>query len=90
MEKRISVPTINQKALQQIKGLSISFVLLFSLIIIMVFFIVATINIGSKVQTLKNNLSSLNARIDDYSTKIQSVNTELEFYKESLILMEEN
>jgi cell division protein FtsL len=90
MEKRISVPTINQKALQQIKGLSMSFVLLFSLIIIMVFFIVATINIGSKVQTLKNNLSSLNARIDDYSTKIQSVNTELEFYKESLILMEEN
>ncbi|KAF2955758.1 hypothetical protein [Marinitoga sp. 38H-ov] len=90
MEKRILIPTINQKALHQVEGISMSFVILISLIVIMAFFITTTINLGSKVQTLKSNLSSMNLRISDYNTRINAVNTELEFYKESLILMEEN
>ncbi|KLO23245.1 hypothetical protein X275_03310 [Marinitoga sp. 1197] len=90
MEKRLKFfPAIKQRTAAQIKSISVSFVVISFLAILMVGFIVATLNFGNRIQTLKNNVSSLNSRISDYHTKIQTVTTELEFYKQTLIIMEE-
>ncbi|KLO24517.1 MULTISPECIES: hypothetical protein [unclassified Marinitoga] len=90
MEKRLKFfPAINQRTVKQIKSISVSFVVISFLVILMIGFIIATLNFGNRIQTLKNNVSSMNSRILDYHTKIQTVNTELEFYKQALIIMEE-
>ncbi|WGS64092.1 hypothetical protein [Marinitoga aeolica] len=91
MEKRLKfLPAINQKTLQKAKGLSMTFVIFSFLIIMMIGFIVATLNFGNRIQTLKNNVSILNSQISDYHTRIQTVNTELDFYKQALLVMEED
>ncbi|WP_129408754.1 hypothetical protein [Marinitoga lauensis] len=91
MEKRLKfLPAINDRTLQRTKKLSITFVIFSFLIIMMIGFIVATLNFGSRIQTLKNNVSVLNSQISDYHTRIQTVNTELNFYKQALLVMEED
>ncbi|GAB6188566.1 hypothetical protein JCM30566_03050 [Marinitoga arctica] len=91
MEKRLKIlPIMNQQTLSRVKGISVTFVIFSLLIIVLIGFIIATLNIGSKIQTLKNNVSALDTRISDINTKIQTVSTEVEFFKQALIIMEED
>lgn len=91
MEKRLKILSpINQRTLNRVKGISINFIMFSFLLIAMIGFIIATLNFGSKIQTLKNNVSALNARISDYNTKIQTVSTEVEFFRQALDVMEED
>ncbi|SHE28533.1 hypothetical protein SAMN02745164_00128 [Marinitoga hydrogenitolerans DSM 16785] len=91
MEKQLKFfPGVNQKTIQQVKSISATFVIFSFLIITIIGFVISTLNFGNKIQTLKNNVSVLNSRLSDYHTKIQTVSTELEFYKQALIVMEED
>ncbi|AEX86382.1 hypothetical protein XO10_09890 [Marinitoga sp. 1135] len=90
MEKRIKyLSTVNERTLQQAKDISIAFVTFSALLIVAVLFVSTTLNFGNKIQNLKNNVYALNQRILDYQNKIQTVSTELEIYKQALVVMED-